>query len=1343
MNGSRPAPPRHGDRSSLDALNRTIEGLEARIQGLMAGAGRAAKPERAVSEPLSRPPHPAAASRPAAETYRDPLAEIRERQRALEQATQNARHAERDRLSDRDQFAERSRPDGRYQPAPSRAAERRPAQLPETLSSAAEAYPTPSRREENLRPAVAARLAEANHRRPENGGQQFTDAFASFRQELKRDISEGVSREMRVLRDEVRAIKAQAEDRNFNPDIQSDLARLAQGIDQLTMHATPESASLRADLEELRAVMEGLAREDSIRQMQEQWAGLEERIHETDASVLREEIVTLAYRIDEIRDQLGLMADSPVIRTLEQKLLALAGMMEQLGSRIKPDDATLTKQFGQLDNRLDEISRAIAASASNAVSSSQNELAMQRLESRLSALMENVQTIGRTTSDTAATDGLSLRIELLAGKIEELAEDQAAARLEERIEQLSDMVQQLQAPGQQDEFVDHLSAISRKIDALDTSFTSEGLGERLDYLARRIEEMEQPRPAAAGDDKAFGRIEDRLSDIAARLDEASATPSGNDEALRGLEAQIAHLSTLIAQPSSGAAPAFPPEFDNRMAAIEGYMATNDEYIVEAARQAAEAVVEAYSRNIGAGSPSSGTDMAALAALADDLKQLEDLTRNSDNRAHQTFEKLHGTLVQIADRLDSLEHQVGHGATAPYRAEEPLRQPAFATAAAYPREMAATASAAVAAPAAEPAGIDMPRSEARRRETSAIGSTLSEHLPPAAEETFEEEAKPAKTSLLGGLARRFRPSAKPETAPVARTVVEPTPSIDPSDVLPPERENDLLEPGSGAPDVKKILERVRASQAAGEFDRERANERADYIAAARRAAKAAAQEADPSQMGSMPKAQAKTGKAKDPAAKGGSAGSAFSRHRRPIMMAVGAVLLALMAMPLIKTVTGSQKTAQVASVASTARPPAEIAAGETGDATAPGAAQTTPAPSVSLPATTDLPEASSLPEELSTDPAAADMDSATTDGPMPGETLPGTAQPEAAAQDTTAPEPNAQDLNAQDLNAQEPGTPDIAASQPMAEAPADLRSAMAPAEAPVAGVPEQAAEAITVPAGIQPKSLADAASAGDANALFEIGARFSDGRGVKADLAEASKWYRLAADRGLPPAQYRMGNLLEKGTGVERNIGEAVSYYRSAAEAGNASAMHNLAVLYASGAAGQPDYAAAVEWFGKAADLGVADSQFNLAILYARGNGVRQDLEESFKWFGVAAKNGDKDAAEKRDEVANAMRKDQLDGARAKLDAWQAKPLDPRANTVNLPDEWASGKAVTTASVDMTKAIRNIQAILNKNGFDAGSADGKMGAKTVAAIKAFQTSIGQEPTGKVNDALVRELLARNG
>ncbi len=82
MNGSR-NPQRHGERSSLDALNRTIEGLEARIEGLMAngrearGRGEerlAPRSEQARYEPPQR----------AIPLRDDPVSEIMQRQRAIE-----------------------------------------------------------------------------------------------------------------------------------------------------------------------------------------------------------------------------------------------------------------------------------------------------------------------------------------------------------------------------------------------------------------------------------------------------------------------------------------------------------------------------------------------------------------------------------------------------------------------------------------------------------------------------------------------------------------------------------------------------------------------------------------------------------------------------------------------------------------------------------------------------------------------------------------------------------------------------------------------------------------------------------------------------------------------------------------------------------------------------------------------------------------------------------------------------------------------------------------------------------------------------------------------------------
>jgi localization factor PodJL len=188
-------------------------------------------------------------------------------------------------------------------------------------------------------------------------------------------------------------------------------------------------------------------------------------------------------------------------------------------------------------------------------------------------------------------------------------------------------------------------------------------------------------------------------------------------------------------------------------------------------------------------------------------------------------------------------------------------------------------------------------------------------------------------------------------------------------------------------------------------------------------------------------------------------------------------------------------------------------------------------------------------------------------------------------------------------------------------------------------------------------------------------------------------------------------------------------------------MHNLAVLYASGVTGGADFKAAVEWFGRAADLGITDSQFNLAILFARGNGTEQNLEESYKWFAIAANGGDRDAAAKRDEVANALKPAQLESAKARLATWKQQPLDAKANGTDLPADWVH-KAETAAGVDMGKAIRNIQAILNRNGYDAGQPDGLMGKKTVSAIRAFQRSNGLAEDGTISEALVRKLLEKN-
>ena len=1274
MNGSRANSPRHGDTSSLDALNRTIEGLEARIEGLMAGGregrgrmeGRTARAEQTRYEPTRPLP-----------LRDDPVSEIMQRQRALE--------------AGRERSASRM--------------ERRPAEdhhvAREQAQSVYSATPTPA----SVDPS-----------------REIAQALVGLRQELKADLSDSLTREMNSLRAEIRGIRQAAEGHAPVDDIRQDIDRLAASVNQIARQSpTGETDGLRVEFDELRSVLDGLAREDSVRRMEDRWSGVEQKLTAFDQG-RDEELVALAYRLDELKTQIAAISATPAIRDLEGKVLAMGEAVEALGRSVQPDERRLTPRFEGLDARLDEISRAIAASGLAQASSASDSATMQRLEARIADLAHQLDTMARRPAEP--DHALGMRIEALAARMEDLAKEEAALRLEERLDHLSQMLERAQSTQSQGtDLTGYLADISRKIDELDQGSVNDALAERLDHLARRIDELDLPVQSPFAAQNGLAEIEGRLLAIADRLDKTRVAPAEDHEALRGLEAQIAHLSTLISQPQPAPVAGLPADFENRMATIEDYMATNDEYIIEAARQAAEAVMEAYRRNGFGGGDVAAPDMAAISALADDLRALEDLTRASEDRTARTFDALHETLVQIAGRLEDLDrpHEAfdAHVEPAPVmpRAEMPVirddEDPFDADDFASERVRDLIDD-------SRDALVD---DDARMRE-DAIETVRQAH--DAGEEIAADTAEAiviapsgsrpaARTSLIAGIARRLVPGRKAQPSTVERQQVDPAPSIDPVDVIAPADVNQLLEPGSGGPDVRKILERVRAGQAAAGRVPTNDGDKADFIAAARRAAKMAAEEADSiSRVAPEKKVKAE--------------GSALSRHRRPILMAVGAVLLVIMSYPLVSTLISGDKApvaVEKAGVESDEKPilddavPQNAAAAQPVEDIGAGAADSAAADAAGI-------TRKAVPPALEGEADAAESDAAPA----------GITGEETGADLMIRPAENA---SAADTAGFEPVDRTAAGAVPaIAETTQAAETAVTEPDTAEAEV----AETIPVPGAIAPASLAKAAGEGDRLALFEIGARYTDGRGVATDLAEASKWYERAADRGFAPAQYRLANLYEKGQGVERDLVKARILYEKAAEQGNASAMHNLAVLYATGGgADAPDFQAAAKWFEQAADLGVRDSQFNLAILYARGNGVKQDLEESYKWFAIAARDGDGDAAEKRDEVANAMRPEQLSSAKAKFDLWKAKPLDEKANSVDLPDEW-DGVATKTATVDMKKAIRNIQAILNNNGFNAGPADGQIGARTKAAIKAFQKSVGQAETGEIDDRLVTELLKRN-
>ncbi len=209
----------------------------------------------------------------------------------------------------------------------------------------------------------------------------------------------------------------------------------------------------------------------------------------------------------------------------------------------------------------------------------------------------------------------------------------------------------------------------------------------------------------------------------------------------------------------------------------------------------------------------------------------------------------------------------------------------------------------------------------------------------------------------------------------------------------------------------------------------------------------------------------------------------------------------------------------------------------------------------------------------------------------------------------------------------------------------------------------AAELGRSPAPPQPESredlqvLTSAASRGDREAQFRIGARFLNDGGAQGDPATAARWLARAAGQGHAESQFVLASLFERGAGVPKDEGQARDLYRKAAGAGHIRAMHNLGVLLSAQDTPQ-DYTEAAGWFMSAASSGLADSQFNLALLYERGLGLPQDSRRAYFWYQVASLNGDKEAARQAERLKRLLPDAESQAANELAGSWRPAPEQP-------------------------------------------------------------------------------------
>jgi localization factor PodJL len=348
------------------------------------------------------------------------------------------------------------------------------------------------------------------------------------------------------------------------------------------------------------------------------------------------------------------------------------------------------------------------------------------------------------------------------------------------------------------------------------------------------------------------------------------------------------------------------------------------------------------------------------------------------------------------------------------------------------------------------------------------------------------------------------------------------------------------------------------------------------------------------------------------------------------------------------------------------------------------------------------------------------------------------QPRAPGQESAIPERSSSEAAGLETPEKAPRDGVLTGSLPGQKTEASLTSIVAePGSAPSSGeVP---------PAEAGNESIRMAAASGDAIAQFVIATRYLDGKDAPQDYTKAAKWYQKAASAGLPPAQYRLATLFERGKGVPQDIATAAVWYERAAERGNVKAMHNTAVIAAGNQAGKPDYEKAYKWFTAAAEHGLKDSQFNLAVLLERGLGTKANAGEALFWYTLAGIQNDADAKKRADALARVLAPATVDAVNKRVREWKPRPAPAEANVVPPQDPaWQNASSVSqTTPTDDRDPVRTAQELLNKLGFDAGTADGKMGARTANAIRLFQMQTGLQVNGNVSPELLAALRERAG
>lgn len=909
----------------------------------------------------------------------------------------------------------------------------------------------------------------------------------------------------------------------------------------------------------------------------------------------------------------------------------LSGLEKQL-SQIAAQIETLRRPCGVED--VVSALRSDLAEVVRAVGDAQPRRALEGLQADMHALAERIERGYDRGVNPSALEGIERRLSEVQQRLDAMAPAEAFAGFGQRISELTHKIDGIgHAPAAADpELVRYLEAAINEMRELSHGVASaEGvaaLAGDVQALGARIDHIAATTGAAGLDSLAL-RIDELTHALDSRVEQVGPLPTNLQSLVESLTDKLNHTDGSPARDQAALA-----QLEDRIVGLAEKLDRGDASSFD---HAALAQLEQRIMGLADRIETAGQRSADLTGIERGIQQLTMQVREAREEALTTAERVARAVVadmprggddQVRRDLETLH---AHQSESDQRTQDTL-EAVHDTLERLVERMGSIES-------------DLRTAPARSAELSRPAEPMRASEPPREMRAPEPPAMAIPSPLAPP-----PPAARPAT-PFVHVQRTERPPIDPD--LPADTP---LEPGAVAARGRTPAERIAASEAAlgpalGPLKREgEITGKANFIAAARRAAQAAASEGGAAI--EPPRAE-ETKQEETPTS---LIGRFLANRRRALMLGVSALLVLYGAVQIIGMLS------------------AERAAEPT--RTAPGQSQSAEPRKMAAPA--PAPVAPAAPSAAALAPDATKRDAATQSllAPTPTTSL---ITPAPVAQSPAEP------AKAPVQQAQPPAPPPAEVTGSVS-APMNIAAIARPADP--AAAPSPAVGADKLPAAIAGAALRAAVAAGNPAAEYEIGMRYSEGRGVPVDLELATQWFERAAAHGLAPAQYRLGSLYEKGQGVKKDLNKARTLYLQAADKGNAKAIHNLAVLYAEGVDGKPDYQVAAQWFRKAASRGVADSQYNLGILYARGIGVEQNLAESYKWFALAAAQGDQDAGKKRDDVAARLDQQSLVAAKLAVQTFTADlPPDDAMNVKAPPGGWDKASAAAPSPAPAKPADR--------------------------------------------------------